>query len=132
MHWSADYIGLPFRWGGYARDGVSCWGLLCLVQAEVFGRHIPHQTEHVDAVRRGESVGRGIWQSDTAAYPITMAEAREGDVLHMLGGNRRPLHVGTFTGTGHILHIERGTASMIEKITSPRFAWRPIQAYRLG
>lgn len=131
MHWSADYVGIPFKWGGYGHDGASCWGLLCLVQEEVFGRRLPHQDEAVDAIRKGEELPRGIWKSGVVARPIAMSEAQGGDVLHMLSGDRRPNHVGTFTGTGHVLHIERGTASLLESIRSPRFKWRPIQAYRL-
>lgn len=132
MHWSEAYIGIPFKWGGYTRDGVSCWGLLCLVQEEVFGRKLPHQNEAVESTRLGKELPRRIWHSDVVATPITMGDAKGGDVLHMLSGDRRPTHVGVFTGTGHVLHIELGTASFVESIRSPRFKWRPIQAYRLG
>lgn len=134
MSWANDYVGIPFRWGGYSRAGCSCWGLLWLVQREVFGNHLPRHDEAVQAVQGGAAPETGIWQSGIVADPIPMREAGPGDVLKMWGvvnGRRAPLHVGTFVDRSSVLHIEAGTDSVIEHVTSPRFRWRPIQAFRI-
>ena len=134
MHWSADYIGLPFEWGGYEREGVYCWGLLCLVQREVFGRVIPRHDEAGAQVEDGQAVPLGIWRSEVETEAVDLAEAVDGDVLHMWGVNSRgrtPLHVGVITGPMQVLHIEAGTGSIVENLTSKRAAWRPIQAYHI-
>lgn len=135
MHWSADFVGIPFEWGGYTRAGCSCWGLLRLVQAEVFNRHLPRHDEAVKDVAGGSALDTGVWGSGVKAQAIDLDAAQDGDVLRMWGvvaGKRAPLHVGLFVGSDAVLHIEEGTDSVIEKINAPRFRWRPIKAYRLG
>tara|TARA_Y100000310_G_scaffold324866_2_gene387341 strand:- start:9267 stop:9689 length:423 start_codon:yes stop_codon:yes gene_type:complete len=136
MHWSERFVGIPFQWDGYTFKGCSCWGLLRLVQTDVFGRVLPRHDEYALNIRDGKatSAPSGLWGSGVVARAIDVEEADPGDVLHMWGyaGRRRaPIHVGVFTSRGMVLHIEQGTSSIIENVTSRRFAWRPIQAYRL-
>lgn len=136
MHWSSRFVGIPFKWDGYTVEGCSCWGLFRLVQMEVFGRVLPRHDEHALDIRDQQTLRppQGLWGSGITAREIDMSEAREGDALHMwgyVGRKRAPLHVGVFASPTSVLHVEQGTDSIIETITSPRFAWRPIQAYRL-
>lgn len=118
MHWSADYVGLPYLDDGYSRAGVSCWGLVWLVQREVFGR----------ALHRHD-------QAQSTNFEIVdFGKENEGDVLHMWGiqdGKRLPMHVGVITEPGHVLHIEGETGSIVENYRSLRAAWRPIKVCRI-
>ena len=125
MHWAEAYIGLPYVWNGYTRAGVYCWGLVCLVQREVFGRTLP-KYPHGDEAAFAAGIGK------LQARPVEMDEAASGDVLMMRAneiGNER--HIGVFVDRAHVLHIEEGAGSLIERVKSTRFQWRPIRAYRL-
>ena len=128
MEWAEQYVGLPFKWGGYDRSGVYCWGLVHLVQREVFGRELP----------RHPFGDEGAFAAAIGALkpkPIPMATAEEGDVLLMRGSmsDRPERHVGVFASREQVLHIEEGLGcSMIERTDSKRFAWRPVQAYQLS
>lgn len=134
MNWSADYVGIPFRWDGYDRDGCMCWGLVHLVQREVFGRDLPRHDDFCQAVEGGEPAEFRIWQSSISHRRIGVDEAQAGDLLHMWsahGAQKRPNHIGVLTDPDHVLHIEEGTAALVEDVRSRRVAWRVIGAYRL-
>ncbi|MGA9723298.1 MAG: NlpC/P60 family protein [Candidatus Binatus sp.] len=93
--WVNDYVGLPFRSLGRDRAGVDCWGLVCLVYREQFGREIPAYSEsyasaydraEIDALIRG-ATATPDWQR------VERGKEALGDlVLIRCGG--RPTHVG--------------------------------------
>ena len=116
------YVGIPFQWGGVTTAGADCWGLLRLVQQEVFGRTLPKRVTSLEAIER-------IVQPK----PIDVAVATTGDVLVMRGANPRGFgrHVGTFVDNERILHTQEESASRIERISKGSLAWRILQAYRL-
>ena len=126
MEWATAYVGLPYQWGGYTRAGVFCWGLVWLVQREVFGRELP-------AYPHGDSKKFRSAVSALGAKPIPMEQADAGDVLMMKERltDRGARHIGVFTDRSSVLHIEEGAGSLIERVTTQRFQWRPMQAYRL-
>ena len=118
----ASYVGIPFEWGGRSHMGADCWGLLCMVQEDVFGRMLPHRVTSLEAVERA-----------VEPQPIDLAVATTGDVLVMRGSNPRGFgrHVGTFVDNERILHTQEESASRIERISKRNLAWRILQAYRL-
>ena len=138
MGWAAQYVGIPFKWDGYTKEGTFCWGLLWMVQKEVFGRELPKMPHSDPELYANDGAKAGKWALEhVAPRAIEMREAQEGDVLHMRGPHRQCLqaeiHVGVFVDNKHVLHIEEGdTGSLVERTTSEGFAWRPIQAYRLA
>lgn len=131
QHWWNAYVGIPYKWHGDTIDGCSCWGLVRLVQREVFGRELPARTDTEELAR----VGKGdpnLYKAYGQKIPLEIALA--GDVLHMrgvYGGRVVDLHAGVITKPGYVLHIEEGTNSIIENyMTNQRCAWRVIDAYR--
>lgn len=134
MHWSADYVGIPFAWEGYDRAGCGCWGLVWLVQREVFGRDLPRHDAFNAEAAEGAEVDPTLWRSGIAYRPVALAEAADGDLLHMHGthlGRRTDLHIGVICAGARVLHTEAATGAIVEPLSSPRAARRVIQAYRL-
>ena len=125
------YIGIPFEWGGASLDGAYCWGLMVLVQREVFGRAIP-LFPHSDAEAFAKADGTEEWcHAAVPSKPILLGEAEAGDILMMWETPARETkHVGTFADKTHVLHTTEGTGSIMERTTRVGFQWRPIQAYR--
>jgi len=126
--WWNDYIGLPFKWNGKDRRGISCWGLVVLVQNEVFGHKLPHFDEW--AVKAGEVAVPDQWLPH--GREIDLSEVHSGDVLHMRGG-QGDMHCGVVTKRGYVLHIEKGAGSHIrDYVGDPQFKNRVIGAYRVA
>ena len=128
--WASNYIGLPFRWNGYGRDGIGCYGIVALVLQEQFGIALPRHDDIADLLEAGSDAEvpdvRG-WQE------IQISDARAGDILHMMGmhnGKPLPMHIGLFVSPRHVLHIEKDVGSCIVDIRSKRHAWRVIGAHR--
>jgi len=132
--WWNGYVGTPFRWGGSARDGVSCWGLVCMVLDEVFGVTLPRESD-VEHVVAKTSDGELAAAFKAHATTVPLGEERAGDLLQMWGvyqGRRVPLHVGIVTQPGQVLHVEQGTCAVVEDYRrSPRARWRVIGAWRV-
>ena len=123
--WWNDYVGLPFAWNGHTRAGVSCWGLVCLVQEEVFGRRLPHFDEL--PVQMG---GGGSEQYARLGRMVDLRDVQSGDVLHLR--SKTNLHCGIVTEPGFVLHIDEGCGSHVRNYLSDlRFQNRVIGAYRV-
>lgn len=128
--WADQYVGLPFQWNGYDRDGIGCYGLVALVMREQFGIDMPRHDDVAELLADGS-------QADVPHVPgwqqIDMAEAQAGDVLHMKGfhgGKLVPMHIGAFVSPRHVLHIEQEVGSVIVDVTNKKHAWRAIGAHR--
>ena len=127
--WSDQYVGLPFKWNGYERDGIGCYGLVALVMREQFGVEMPRHDDVADLLASGSD-------ADVPSVPgwreKPMRDAKAGDILHMNGvhnGQIQPMHIGVFVGSMRVLHIEKDVGSCIIDISNRRHAWRAIGAY---
>jgi cell wall-associated NlpC family hydrolase len=114
MHWTHDYVGLPFSDGREQTRaaGVHCWGLVRLVLAEQCGIAVPVYGEI--SARDMIAVARRMG-SDAALDPWrAVTEPREFDVALMTPADGRnvPGHAGIVTGDGRLLHITAGTAAL--------------------
>lgn len=130
-HWSARYVGLPFRDLGRDWAGLDCYGLVRLVLAEERHVTLPGYTEayastderaQIAAALSG-AAGQGPWR------PVAIGMVRPLDVVlfSVLG---RPLHVGLVVRRGLMLHISEGHESRIEPYTAGAWAPRLIAIYR--
>lgn len=95
--WWNKYIGIPYEFRGRTKDGADCYGLVEIIQREVFGVDLP--------------------SSHTIDVPLS--EAREGDMVRMtelFGGRVLNRHCGIITGDKHILHTTENVGSFNEPL----------------
>ena len=127
--WAGRYIGLPFREHGRERSGLDCWGLVRLVMAEQFGRPLPSFISEYRRTTSAEDIGRLITREAAAWMGVEAGREKAGDVI-VLRMRGVPMHVGLVLGDRHMLHIERGVDSAIERYGSPRWSERIYGFYR--
>lgn len=131
MHWSASYVGLPWRDRGAARDGVACWGLAVLIYAERLGLTVPDYAAEVSSLEERAEVA-AVFASGTFAGPWVAAPeagAREFDIVVFRRAGL-DAHVGIVTELGRMLHITSGQDSAIVDYTVGRWAPRLSAVYR--
>lgn len=128
--WADQYVGLPFLWNGYDRDGIGCYGLVALVLREQFGIDMPRHDDIADMLAAGS-------EAQVPEVPgwreIDITDAVPGDVLHMKGMNNGkivPMHIGVFVSHRHVLHIEQEVGSCIIDIGVRKHQWRAIGVHR--
>lgn len=124
MHWSADYIGLPWLARGADRDGLDCWGLCRVVYRERLGIELESYSDgYVTAFERAEIAALIAGARDRAPWrEIALGQEREFDiVLFRCAG--LATHVGIVTAPGQMLHVTAGRESMIERYRDGK--WLP-------
>jgi len=133
MEWANDYVGIPFKWGGYDRQGTYCYGLVWMVLREQFGIDLPQNT---GAMKRYFTETETSERYSRFGIPLLGDQWSPGDVLHMFGcpikkaKGHPPLHVGVCLGGTKVLHMSGRTASCIIDVSRPLHRWRPVMGYR--
>lgn len=123
-HWSADYIGLPWRARGDGRDGLDCWNLCRLVYHERLGIELEsYSSGYVTAFERAEIAA--LISGARAQAPwreIAPGNEREFDIaIFRCAG--LATHIGIVTAPGQMLHVNSGQDSMIERYRDGK--WLP-------
>jgi cell wall-associated NlpC family hydrolase len=127
--WAGHYIGLPFKDHGRDRAGLDCWGLVRLVMSEQFSRALPSFTQEYRRTTQVDDIGKLIEREIPSWDALAPGEEEKGDVI-VLRIRGRPMHVGLVLGDRHMLHVECGVNSVIERYTGPRWADRIFGFYR--
>lgn len=116
MVWTDDYIGLPFSPDGRNRDGLDCWGLVCLIYHERLGIDLPdyrgifvdQSLSSLKAAARAYASGKESWQRVDAPQMYDVVMLRTGKYLW---------HVGIVIDNRRMLHVMEGIDSTIEEYT---------------
>lgn len=127
--WAGHYIGLPFMDHGRDRQGLDCWGLVRLVQAERFARSLPSFSRDYDRTTNVARISALIERECTHWKRVALNSAALGDVI-VMRVRGAPMHVGLVLGDSQMLHIEFGIDSVIEKYDGARWKDRIHGFYR--
>ena len=128
MHWTEQYLGIPWLTGG--RDlsvGLDCWGLLVHVYQKEYGITLPPFTEHVNidfSHLLGLEREKGCWNPTDSP--------KDGDGV-AVGRGVGFTHVGVYVEgmIPAILHSQVNTLSSIISVCAMRrTGWSNIQFYR--
>lgn len=130
VSWAADYIGIPYIFGGSTRKGVDCWGLVRLVCREQFGKELP-------AFSHGglseKECGLLVDNSKMLVNAQKVETPEIGDlvVLKIYG---YPCHIGIIVGSPgerNLLHTLKGHDSVIDRYDSKAWKCRQEGFYRV-
>ncbi|MGE0290282.1 MAG: NlpC/P60 family protein [Bradyrhizobium sp.] len=119
-HWSASYVGLPWRDRGREPSGVDCWGLVRLALQECAGIETPSYDEGYTSVAELREVA-GLF-SNTRRRPwlwVELGQEREFDMI-LLGRRSVDYHCGIVVERGLMLHVEEGSRARIEPYSAFR------------
>lgn len=129
MHWSAAYVGLPYRDHGRDRAGLDCWGLVRLVYREQRGLALPSYAEcYADAAERADisaalaaGAGAGPWRR--------VDRGAEWDVA-LFGAAWGACHVGVLIDRCQVLHVSAEHAARVQPLAHPLLSRRLACIYR--
>lgn len=127
--WAARYVGLPFINHGRDREGLDCWGLVCLVLHECFGVTLPSLADKYErasdsvVVEQIVDVQRPLIDAERVEYPLP------GDIV-LLSLRGLVCHVGVYVGDHCMLNVRRGTETVVEDLSAPKWARRVEGYYR--
>ena len=126
----ARYVGIPYRPGGRALDGVDCYGLIWVFYHEELKIDLPLYAGDPDFAELKELSRiiheREVYQPEWVE--VAREDARLGDVvdLSIMGG----FHVGIFVPPHKMLHAMLKTASCIDDVDRPKWKRRIRGLYR--
>jgi cell wall-associated NlpC family hydrolase len=116
--WAGHYIGLPFHEHGRDRSGLDCWGLVRLVMAEQFNIALPSHAHEYERTTAVDKISALIERESVKWKIIATGQETCGDVVVLRVRDK------------HMLHIERGINSVIERYTGPHWSERIAGIYR--
>jgi cell wall-associated NlpC family hydrolase len=125
-----EYLPIPFVPNGRTKDGIDCWGLICLIYDEKYGIKLPLY-EGVNG-KEGTEVAQGVAKEAALAWTEVPAEdRREGDVvvIRMMG---LPWHVGMVLDKANFVHAYHRTGVTVERITAIHWKPRILAYYRFN
>lgn len=129
--WAAQYIGVPFLPHGRDPCGWDCYGLVVYILREHYGLEVPsYDAAYLNPMDRDE-VGALVRGGLPTSGWREVEDGRPGDaVLFRIAGS--PMHVGLLASSSRFMHVDRGHATVLERLASPVWARRLIGTYRYG
>lgn len=121
-------MGLP-QYIGLSYDDYDCWQFICHYYEQEFGIALPtFEGQYRDGDDR-RAIGR-IYSREMARkiWPRVTRPSWPDLAVFKIAG--RQWHCGILVGVKHMLHIQRGCGSVIEKFSGPRWKNRLYGFYR--
>ena len=106
------YIGIPYKRNGRDRDGLDCYGLVYLVEKEMFGNQLPILNNIYDGANATDLI--------TEQQPLLSGEQvltpEDGDVV-LFFHQGKPIHTGVYWQHG-IIHATEQRGVIYERLSS--------------
>ncbi len=93
--------GTPYLFGGNSKKGVDCSGFVCAIYQSVYQKKLP----------------RTSLQQYQLCKPISIKQAKEGDLLFFKPGTKQVSHVGIYLGNNQFAHASSSKGVMISDLT---------------
>ena len=122
----SDYIGIPYKERGRSLDGVDCWGLVCLMYADM-DIDVPSYLHEYITSSDIDSVATAINKNKSNWRKVEAPDVGDVLVFNIMGF---PCHVGVYVGQGDFIHSFRGTAVCVERLNSISWSRRLSEVYR--
>ncbi|WP_162906707.1 NlpC/P60 family protein [Algihabitans albus] len=126
--WADSYIGIPFAEVDRGRAGTHCYGLVSLVARERFGLTLPPEPDGSDP----HELARNATAFMNAALDfaeIPLGQEAPGDIALLRHGGCAS-HVGVVIASGWMLHLERATRCLPERLAERLWSRRLVGLYR--
>jgi len=121
----SKYVGIPYKFGGCDLSGADCWGLVCMVLSDLYGKELPrYQTSETSR----EDLAALIQQQKHTVRQVKVAQPGDIIVLTIVG---QPCHTGIVVSLGRMLHTLAGHDSALEFYTASRWSKRIEGVYRV-
>lgn len=111
-NFASSVIGVPFKPHGRDRDGLDCWGLVCLAYRELKGVELDDYSSEYRTLKDFDRL-RTIFQREcgTTWRKVDKPEPLDVAVIYR---RARPIHAGIYIGNGRILHVEHGIETTVQ------------------
>lgn len=117
MNWTDMYIDIPFKIKGRDKEGVDCWGLVCLIYKDLFGIKLPSfvdEYEDLKDLKHLESLYTKHSANGEGWIRILRGQELIGDIFLMpLVGLRT--HVTVCVEMGLMIHITNNINVTVEE-----------------
>jgi len=104
---SANWIGVPYRYGGTTKRGVDCSGLAINIYKSVFDKRLKRST--TEQLRQTSKVSRG--------------KLKEGDLVFFSSSKSKKQvgHVGIYLKDGKFIHASTSKGVIVSKLNEPYY-----------
>ncbi|MFH1241985.1 MAG: C40 family peptidase [Pseudomonadota bacterium] len=112
-----QYLGIPYRRGGYSKKGMDCSGLIKHIYSKTLQVDLPHSSSQQYAMPTMEEVSED--------------ELRPGDLIFFSQKKKRITHVGLYLSDGKFIHAARKSGVTISSLDNRYWKVKMVGAKRL-
>lgn len=127
-HWAAQYIGVPFLWGGKDPKGWDCYYSTCWILDHHFGIKLPMYDGPPDEEEWQIVQGWGHLLRNERWQRVPQLSAQEGDVVESIFMRRS--HCGVMLDSTRMIHAAEELGTMIVDTTRRSWQQRITGYYR--
>lgn len=122
------FVGIPYADKGRG-EAVDCWGLVCRVFRELRGVELPSYAEAYVTAEDARAIA-DLVAGELAPWQTVAPGAERAFDCVLMRERGFPRHIGVVTQPGMVLHVQRGSTSLIERYRSGPLRFRLVGFYR--